>query len=89
MRESKLESDARKYAIARGWFEIKIMRASKNGFPDRFYARCGQIMLIEYKAKGKKVEAGSQQELRINELRAHGVVVFVIDNIEDAKLVLQ
>ena len=88
MRESVLESDARKFAIARGWFEIKIMRASKNGFPDRFYARDGVIMLIEYKAPGKDVIKGSQQDLRINELRQQGVTVHVINTIEDAKSVL-
>lgn len=88
MRESALESDARKFAIVRGWFEIKIMRASKNGFPDRFYARGGVIMLIEYKAPGKVVIKGSQQDLRINELRQQGVTVHVINNIEDAKRVL-
>ena len=89
MRESKLEADARKFAIARGWFEIKIMRASKNGFPDRFYARRGEIILVEYKAPGKSVEAGSQQELRINELRAQGVAVHVINDLDEVKRVLR
>lgn len=86
-READIERAACHYAEARGWFQIKIMRASKNGFPDRFYARGGRVVLVEYKAPGEK--PGAQQLRRHAELRAAGVEVHVIDNLEDARALLR
>lgn len=81
-REIEIERPASVYAESRGWFEVKIMQTSKRGFPDRFYARKGRIVLVEYKAPGEKPTA--QQLKRHSELRAQGVEVHVIDNLEDA-----
>ena len=44
-------------------------------------------MLIEYKRPGEK--PGPQQQKRVNELRAAGVTVHVIDNMEVARAVFQ
>jgi hypothetical protein len=82
MREIEIEGPACAYAESRGWFEIKIERASKNGFPDRFLARRGRIILVEFKAP--KEEPTKQQLKRHRELRGHGVEVFVIDNMNAA-----
>lgn len=82
MREIEVERPASAYAESRGWFEVKIEKASKRAFPDRFYARNGRIILVEYKAPGEK--PGPQQIRRHKELRQHGVEVFVIDNLKDA-----
>ncbi len=82
MREIEIEQPASRYAESRGWFEVKIQSTSKKGFPDRFYARAGRIVLVEYKAPGE--EANLQQKRRHVELRLHGVEVFVIDNLEVA-----
>lgn len=80
-REIEIEKPATAYAKSRGWFEVKIEKTSKKGFPDRFYARNGKVILVEYKAPGE-VPKGNQI-IRHKELRAHGVVVFVIDKLED------
>jgi hypothetical protein len=82
MREIEIERPASQYAQRRGWFEIKIERASRRGFPDRFYARRGRVVLVEYKAPGEP--PSGQQAIRHRELRDAGVEVFVIDNLDDA-----
>lgn len=82
MREIEIERPASEYAERRGWFEVKIMQTSSRGFPDRFYARRGRVVLVEYKAPGKP--ATEQQAKRHRELRAAGVEVHVIDNLEAA-----
>jgi hypothetical protein len=82
-REIEIERPASQYAELRGWFEVKIMQASKRGFPDRFYARAGRVVLVEYKAPGE--QASTQQAKRHRELRAAGVEVHVIDNLEVAR----
>lgn len=83
MREIEIEQPASEFAERRGWFEIKIMEASKRGFPDRFYARRGRVVLVEYKSPGE--EPTTQQARRHRELRAAGVEVHVIDNLEAAR----
>jgi hypothetical protein len=87
LREIEVERPASAYAESRGWFETKIMLTSKNGFPDRFYARNGRIILVEYKAPDEEPKA--QQKLRHKELRQHGVEVFVIDNLKDAYVIFR
>lgn len=82
MREIDIERPASVYAESRGWFEVKIQSTSKKGFPDRFYARKGRILLVEYKAPGE--EPTTQQKKRHKELREQGVEVFVIDKLEVA-----
>lgn len=86
IRESKIERDSREYAMSRGWFVEKIMRTGRNGFPDRFFARDGRIVLIEFKRQGK--DATSQQLKRHRELREHGVEVLVIDSFDKIREVL-
>lgn len=86
--ESELERQSMDYAVARGWFEVKLMVCSKDGMPDRFLARKPEgVILIEMKREvgGELSEA---QVRRHKELRDHGVTVHVVDNMEQAKRVL-
>lgn len=80
--ESELEADASDYAISRGWFVEKIMRCGRKGFPDRFFARDGVVILVEFKKRDDT--SRKQQVVRQRELRAHGVRVEQIDRIEQA-----
>lgn len=82
MREIEIEQPASRYAESRGWFEIKIEKASKRAFPDRLYIRHGLTIYVEYKAPGEKPT--EQQLLRHKELRNHGAFVYVIDTMKDA-----
>lgn len=80
--ESELESRVRDYAIRKAWFEIKIMRTSRRGFPDRFFAKKGRIVLVEMKREGET--ARKQQSKLHRELAEHGVEVHTIDKFEQA-----
>lgn len=86
-RESKLEKDAWKYAESRGWYRIKIMRASRSGFPDHFFIRSGEIILIEFKRKGE--DPSPLQDKEIKELRRQGARVEVVDNLRQARAILR
>lgn len=85
--ESEVEGPACQYAIRRGWFRTKIMRGYPNGFPDDFFARNGEVLLIEFKRPGE--QPNPQQKKRHRELRAAGIRVEVVDNLDDAKRLLR
>ena len=86
IRETEVEGPARDYAKSRGWYADKIMRTGRKGFPDHFFARQGRIILIEFK---RPLEEPSEQQFkRHKELRAHGVEVFVVDNLDEARRIL-
>lgn len=86
MSESAIERKHREIAIAAGWYVEKVVSVGRGGFPDRFYAKAGRVVLIEWKSPGEKPRP--QQLLRHKQLRAAGVEVYVIDNIADANVVL-
>lgn len=83
-RETKIEQPATEYAILRGWFEFKIMQANKNAIPDRFYARAGRVLFVEYKSPDGKPPT-AQQLKRHREMRDAGLEVHVIDSLEAAR----
>lgn len=78
-----IEQPATEYAESRGWLIEKVVSNSRRGFPDRFCARRGRVMLVEFKAPGK--EPSEQQLKRHQELRDQGVEVHWVDNLQDAK----
>lgn len=85
--ESTLESQASAFAIKRGWFEVKLMRCNIDSMPDRLYHRRGYTMYIEYKRFGEG--PNPKQAKRHRELRAKGIPVHVVDNLEAAYDLLQ
>lgn len=80
--EKDIEAVGCAFAFKKGWIEYKVTSPSRRGFPDRFYARDGVILLVEWKKDGEPPTI--QQERRHRELREHGVEVHVIDNLEYA-----
>jgi len=85
--ESEIEGKHRDIARANGWFVEKIMRTGRNGFPDRFYAKAGRVVLIEFKRPRGRI---TQQQLRRHdELRAAGVEVRIVYSLTEAELVLR
>ncbi len=80
------EQKARDWAPTRGWIEYKLVSPECNGFPDRFYARRGVIILAEWKKPGLAEKGLSQNQIRRHkELREHGVTVKVFDTFEQFK----
>jgi len=92
--ESDVERRHRQRAIMAGWFVEKIEKTTRGGFPDRFYARGGRVVLVEWKRPGGRISAqqqgrlSAQQQLRHQELRAAGVEVHVVYTIEEANRIL-
>jgi hypothetical protein len=82
-REKSIEERVRDWAIARGWLNPKV-KFAEAGYPDRIYVGFGVTVWIEFKKPGEKVEPGSLQEYRINELRKRGANVIWTDSFEAA-----
>lgn len=87
MRESVIEHDSMKYAERMGWWEVKLMKCSKNGMPDRLLMRNGRVIFIEFKRPGE--EPDKQQRKRHAEIRAHKIEVYVVDRVDDAVEILR
>lgn len=84
--ESSIQSSVIEYAKSRGWLVEKVMKTSRNGFPDLYLLRRGVHILIEMK---RPLEEPTTQQLRRHrEIRNHGGTVYVFDNLDDAKKVL-
>jgi hypothetical protein len=76
-RESSVEAECVKAAVAAGWMHKKV---GTNGWPDHLFLRRGRVVWVEFKRKGGKLRPG--QERRTKELRENGFAVFVIDSKE-------
>lgn len=85
--ESDIVAEAHEYAILRGWFTFKVESPTMTGLPDRFYARRGIIIFIEWKTKDGVLS--ERQKIVHRDMREHGITVYVFDNLEDAKKVLK
>jgi hypothetical protein len=86
--ESKLEQTVRKDARKKGWYYIKIMRASENGWPDRIFFRKGRLLFMEFKNPDEPWVLSEQQGLRRQELIDNGIEYHLVDNYEDACVIL-
>lgn len=82
-----IEQPLFRFLRSRGWLCEKVISMSRKGWPDRFCARAGRIVLVELKAPGKKPT--EQQFARHRELRDQGVEVVWFDNLEQAKVFFQ
>lgn len=80
--EKDIEAVGCAYAFKKGWFEVKLTCPTRRGWPDRFYARKGRILLVEWKRPGE--EPTIQQAKLHRELREHGVEVHWLNNLEAA-----
>ena len=78
MIESPLEDFTCAEAEKAGWFVRKLQWAGRRNAPDRFFAKDGRVVLIEFKRPNGKPRPGQARE--IERLRAAGVEVFVADN---------
>lgn len=71
------------HARKKGWLCWKFTSPNLRGVPDRiFVAPWGMTCFIEFKKPGERVEKGSPQERRLNDLVSRGANVFVISEAE-------
>lgn len=85
--EADIEKAGTEYAEKRGWFVVKLMTCNIDSMPDRLHHRKGVTLYIEYKKPGEP--AMPKQIKRHRELRAQGIPVHVVDNLEDAYVILK
>lgn len=80
MLESQLEQKCMGYARANGWWEVKIMRCSRNGIPDRVLGFNGHTVFVEFKQPNGRLSPFQQREHAT--MRRCGMTVWVIDSYE-------
>ena len=88
MLEKKIEQEVCKYAKERGLDHYKFTSPNRVGVPDRmFVGHHGHAFFIEFKQFGKTPTACQQRE--IDKLQNRGFPVYVVDNVEQGKLVIE
>ena len=87
MRESQIEGAACTYAKSKGWLAYKFTSPGRSGVPDRIMiSDTGQMLMIEF-----KTPTGKLSPLQVNEhrlLRLHGVSVYTVCSVEQAKQII-
>lgn len=83
MLESVLQTKIKKYLETKGWYVVKYIQTTKNGWPDLGAHKDGRLVYVEVKKPGETAEP--LQVIRHTELREKGFTVFVIDNMDDTK----
>lgn len=85
--EKEIEQPVCAYARKKGWRAMKFEPDSSRGWPDRIFLGPKNVhFFIEFKAPGKKIRP--LQEERIRDLQSLGHRVFVIDNVQAGKDVI-
>lgn len=86
MAESALEKRCVFYAKSTGWLVRKVVYPGRRGAPDRWHLKKGLWVLIEMKDLGER-----PTEIQLREharLRAAGALVYVVDNFDQYKEIL-
>lgn len=84
--EKSIERKACDYAESRGWWVRKFTSPGRRGVPDRIFGRGKEVFWIEFKRPGETLN--KEQEREIAYMRKHGMTVYVCDNLDDAKRVI-
>lgn len=85
--EKVIERKVCEFAKQHGLLVYKFNSEARRSVPDRLFVKPdGHVFFIEFKRAGKKPTEGQERE--IARLRAHGVPVFVIDNVDEGKRVV-
>lgn len=83
MRESTIEKKVCDYAETKGWVHYKFVTPGRCAAPDRILGRKGFAFFIEFKKTGEKPT--KHQIWFHNKLRDKGFEVYVIDNVDEGK----
>lgn len=84
--ESVIEDYVCERAAAQGWYVRKLKWIGRLGAPDRFFAKGGRIVFIEFKRPGEKARRTQKDE--IEEMKAAGIEVHVCDTPTQALRIL-
>lgn len=85
--EKDIESAVCRYAERRGWRAVKFTSPNYRSVPDRiFFGHPARVFFIEFKKPGEKPT--EKQAKEIARLRAEGFDVFVVDDIDQGKFII-
>lgn len=84
--ERNIEMNVVRHAVNTGWLPFKFNSVNHAGVPDRLFIKDGKTIYIEFKATGEKPR--KLQECAFKKMREHGALVFVVDDIDEGKAVL-
>lgn len=83
MKESDIQRQIIDYLESLGWYVVKIIQTTKNGWPDLQAHKNGHTIFIEVKtAKGKVSEL---QKYRHEQLTNHGFFVIISTSLQNFK----
>lgn len=87
MLEKQIEAKVCDYAKSKGLLAYKFTSPARAAVPDRmFITQDGRVFFCEFKAAGKKpTDAQAREHQR---LRQHKINVFVIDSVEEGKVMV-
>ena len=86
IRESTIEKKTCDYAKSKKWKVFKFSSPGQRAVPDRMFLRNKVCFYIEFKAPGKKPT--KLQEKIIEDIKSEGFAVYVCDNIEHGKFLI-
>lgn len=82
-RESLIERKSKLLAEKLGWFQLKIEKCNKRGFPDRMFIKDGNVIFVEF--KNERGRLSEEQKRMISSLRdEYKAEVWVISSLEEA-----
>jgi hypothetical protein len=87
MLEKEIEAKVCEYAKQLNVLVYKFTSPNRMAVPDRLFIRPdGHVWFVEFKREGAKPTPAQEREH--HRLRQHKVSVFVIDNVEEGKLMI-
>ena len=86
MRESDIESHVVAYARRKGWWVRKFTTPHRRSAPDDIFGKGGRVFFGEFKATG--AQPTELQAAEHEEMRKHGLDVYVIDSREEGRLII-
>jgi len=87
MLEKQIEAKVCDYAKSKGALVYKFTSPARAAVPDRlFIGPKGRVWFVEFKREGQKPTPAQEREH--TRLRGHSVSVFVIDDVEQGKAVV-
>ncbi len=81
--EKQIEEKVCTYAKEKGFLVYKFTSPARAAVPDRMFVRSGRVFFVEFKRSGQKPTPPQEREHK--RLRDAGITVYVIDNVEDGK----
>ena len=86
MLEKQIEAKVCDYAKERGMSVYKFTSPSRSAVPDRLFIYNGRAFFVEFKRGGQKPTAAQEREHE--RLRQQNINVFVIDDVDEGKVMI-